>query len=102
MDGDGDRRIVSLEELPLRYRHAAWPMAELRGASTAQRDAVCQALLGPVVDVHPATAELVIARDHAELVERDGEWTTTHDVEPFHSCTVDATDLGDGTAGEAP
>ena len=86
VDGDGERRVVSLEELPLRYRHAAWPMAELRGASTGQRDAVCLALLDPVVDVHPGTVALVIGRDHAELVERDGEWTTTHDIEPFHRC----------------
>lgn len=94
VDRDGERRVVSLEELPLRYRHAAWPMAELRGASTAQRDAVCLALLDPVLDAHPGTVALVIGRDHAELVERDGEWTTTHDIEPFHEC--DARLLGAG------
>lgn len=99
VDGDGERQVVSLEELPLRYRHAAWPMAELRGASAARRDAVCLALLDPVVDVHPSTVELVIARDHAELVERDGEWLTTHDIEPIHSCTVDATGTGDDAGG---
>ena len=89
VDADGDRRVVSLEELPLRYRHAAWPMAELRSASDGRRDEVCTALLGAVVDVHPDTSELVIARDHARLVERDGEWATEHDLEPFHSCTTD-------------
>ena len=35
VDATGDRRVVSLEELPLRYRHAEWPMAELPGASAA-------------------------------------------------------------------
>ena len=88
VDADGDRRVVSLEELPLRYRHAAWPMAELRGASDDERDELCTALFNAVVDVHPDTDELVIARDDARLVERDGEWTTEHDLEPFHSCTA--------------
>jgi len=91
VDGDGERQVVSLEELPLRYRHAAWPIAESRGASAAERDALCQALLEPVVDVHPDTVELAIGRDHAELVERDGEWSTTHDIEPFLDCGVDGT-----------
>jgi hypothetical protein len=88
VDRDGDHRIVSLEELPLRYRHAEWPMADLPGASGARRDAVCDALFPAVAAVVPDLAELVIARDHARLVERDdGSWTTEHDVEPFHSCT---------------
>jgi hypothetical protein len=88
VEEDGTSRVVSLEELPLRYRHAAWPMSELPGASEARRTAVCEALLNPVRDLLPATSELVIARDHARLVEgEDGRWTTTHDIEPFHSCT---------------
>jgi hypothetical protein len=86
VDGRGERQIVSLEELPLRYRHAEWPMSELPGASQARRDAVCQALLEAVVDVHPDTAALELARDHARLVEANGDWSTEHDVEPFHSC----------------
>jgi hypothetical protein len=49
---------------------------------------VCDALFPAVAAVVPDLAELVIARDHARLVERDdGSWTTEHDVEPFHSCT---------------
>jgi hypothetical protein len=88
VDLDGDHRIVSLEDLPLRYRHAEWPMADLPGASDARRDAVCDALFPAVARVVPDLAELVIARDDARLVERDdGSWTTEHDVEPFHSCT---------------
>lgn len=86
VDAEGDRDVVSLEELPLGYRHAEWPMSELPGAGRARRDEVCQALLGAVVDARPGTTELVIARDHARLVEVDGEWTTRHDYEPFHSC----------------
>jgi len=87
VDGDGTTRVVSLEELPLRFRHAEWPMSELPGASEARRTAVCEALLNPVRALLPDTRELVIARDHARLVEGDDRhWTTTHDIEPFHSC----------------
>lgn len=88
VDDAGERDVVSLEELPLRYRHAEWPMSELPGASQARRDDVCEALLGPVVEARPGTVTLELARDHAELVEIDGNWQTTHDIEPFHSCHV--------------
>lgn len=86
IDGQGERRVVSLEELPLRYRHAEWPMAELPGASAERRDAVCGALLEAVVEVEPATVGLALSRDHARLVEDGGEWHTEHDVEEFHTC----------------
>jgi hypothetical protein len=87
VDGDGSHRVVSLEELPLRYRHAEWPMSELPGASEARRTAVCEALLTPVRNILPDTRELVIARDHARLVEGDdAHWSTVHEIEPFHSC----------------
>jgi hypothetical protein len=87
VDGAGERRVVSLEELPLRYRHAEWPIAELPGASEARRGDVCQALLGAVADAHPGAVALTLGRDHARLVEADGEWTTEHDIEPFYTCT---------------
>ncbi|HEX6417982.1 MAG TPA: hypothetical protein VFZ77_05785 [Acidimicrobiales bacterium] len=88
VDEAGGRRVVSLEELPLRYRHAEWPMAELPGASVERRDAVCRALLDPVLEVHPGTVGLSLSRDHARLVEIDGEWITEHDIEPFHTCAA--------------
>lgn len=88
VDGEGTGRPVDLEELPLGYRHAAWPMAELPGASTARREAVCQALLGAVAEVEPATVALNVTRDRQRLVERDGDWTLTHDPEVIHTCTV--------------
>ena len=88
VDAGGERRIVSLEELPLRYRHAEWPMADLPGASEARRDAVCRALAGAVAAAEPGTVEVVVGRDHARLVEDEhGHWSTEHDVEPFHACT---------------
>jgi hypothetical protein len=101
VDGDGARRVVSLEELPLGFRHAEWPMADLPGASVARRDAVCGALRDAATDVVPDLSELVIARDHARLVERDGDWTTEHDLEPFHSCTVAASTASAETTGAA-
>jgi hypothetical protein len=87
VDGDGSSRLVDLEELPLRYRHAEWPLADLPGASTQRRQAVCEALLGAVLDVEPGTAQLRIARDHARLAERDGGWTVIDDLEVIYTCT---------------
>jgi hypothetical protein len=93
VDDDGSSRLVDLEELPLRYRHAEWPMADLPGASAERRQAVCEALLGAVVDVEPGTSELRIARDRARLEEREGEWTVIDDLEVIHTCGP--ADLGD-------
>jgi hypothetical protein len=84
--GDGHARVVSLEELPLGYRHAEWPLADLPGASVERREAVCQALLGAVVEVEPEATALRIARDGAELVERGGDWVVVHDRETVHEC----------------
>jgi hypothetical protein len=86
VDEDGSSRLVDVEELPLRYRHAEWPMADLPGASTERRQAVCEALLGAVVDVEPATVELRIARDEAQLQERDREWVVMDELEVLHTC----------------
>ena len=95
VDDGGSARIVDLEELPLRYRHAEWPMSDLPGASTERRQAVCEALLGAVVDVEPTTVELRIARDRARLEERDDEWTVIDDLEVVHTCRP--ADLGPST-----
>ena len=93
---DGSSRPVDLEDLPLRYRHAEWPMAELPGASEERRQAVCEALLGAVVDVVPGTAAVEIVRDRQQLVKRDGEWTLTHDPEVVHTCTVPGSEPAGG------
>jgi hypothetical protein len=84
---DGGARVVSLEELPLGYRNAAWQMRELPGASDERREAVCQALLDAVLDVEPTTRSVTVARDRARL-ERDGDdWVTEHDMEPVTTCS---------------
>jgi hypothetical protein len=93
-DAAGETRTVSLEELPLRYRHAEWPMSELPGASDERRQDVCVALLDAVVDVEPATVELAVARDRARLVEEDGHWRTEHDYEAVATCSTGADALG--------
>jgi hypothetical protein len=95
VDGDGSSRLVDVEELPLRYRHAEWPMADLPGASTARRQAVCEALLGAVVDVEPSIAELRIARDQARLEEGDGEWAVVDDLDVIHTCRPADLEAGD-------
>ncbi len=56
---------VSLEELPLRYRNAEWPLSRLGRARDARREAVCRALLGAVRDERPEVARLEIVRDAA-------------------------------------
>ena len=86
VDADGRAQTVSLEELPLEYRHAEWPMAELPGASEQRRDDVCAALAEAVAAVRSRTLELRIVRDRQTLVEADGEWEVEHDPEVVHAC----------------
>ena len=86
VDADGKAMTVSLEDLPLGYRHAEWPIADLPGASEAKRQRVCQALADAVGEVRPTTVEVRLAKDAQELVKQDGEWVVTHDPEVFTSC----------------
>lgn len=83
---DGTGRTVSLEELPLRYRHAEWPMADLPDASEQRRDEVCEALAAAVVDVEPDMVELRIVRDRQTLVSDGDDWVVRHEPEVVHAC----------------
>jgi hypothetical protein len=86
---DGDSRTVSLEELPLRFRHAEWPMADLPEASQARRDEVCEALAAAVAHVEPSAVALRIVRDRQTLVADGGDgWVVHHDPEVVHSCAM--------------
>jgi hypothetical protein len=85
---DGSTRSLSFEDLPLRYRHAAWPMAGLPTATEARREDVCQALLEPAQDVVPGLVVLSLVRDRQRLVHREGEWVVTHDPEVVHTCAA--------------
>lgn len=82
----GESRTISLEELPLRFRHASWPMSELPGASQQRREDVCQALLGGTLLVMPDLTELRIVRDRQRLVRAPSGWVVTHAPETVHSC----------------
>lgn len=92
VDESGDESIVSLEELPLGYRHAEWPMADLPGASEGQRQHVCQALADAVAEARPGTVEVRVAKDAQELVEEDGDWVLTHDPEVVATCVPERSD----------
>lgn len=87
----GAGRAVDLDELALPYRTAEWPLAELPGASAARRDAVCDALLDAVVELHPDTVALQIVRDRQAQVERNDDWVVVHDREVFHRCRAEPT-----------
>lgn len=85
-DAQGNSRIVSYEELPLGYRNAAWRVADIRDASSDEREAVCNALLEAIVKVEPETTTVRLARDRAKLEKTSGEPTVTHDLETLHTC----------------
>lgn len=85
-DGDGEVRTVSLEELPLRYRHAEWPMSDLPDASPQEREDLCQAIAGAVAEVHPDVAEVRLVRDRQRLEEAADGWELRHDPEVVHAC----------------
>jgi hypothetical protein len=89
VDADGTTHGVSLERLPLPYRTAEWPMAELPHQSTARRDAVCGALLAAVVEVRPDAVALRLVRDRQAQVRERGEWIVEHDREVFHECGLE-------------
>ena len=79
VDEDGTVVRVSLEDLPLRYRHAEWPMAELPHASTARQQAVCGALLDAVVAVRPETTALHLVKERQRLVHEGDEYVVEAD-----------------------
>lgn len=84
---DGTSRLVDLEELPVAYSNAEWPLRSVGGGSEARAEELCQVLLDAVVDTDPGVVELYIARDAQALVEVDGEWTVSHDLDVRHTCS---------------
>lgn len=73
---------VAWVDLPLAYRLAAWPIAEIESASVARRDEVCQALFDVARDVVPGTTSLALVHDRSTF--RDDEVSTER--ERFHRC----------------
>lgn len=86
---DGASQRLDLEALPLRYRHAAWPMAGLPKASESRRQEVCEALLDAVVAQDADVASVGIVRDRQRLVESGGDWIVEHAPETIHTCAVE-------------
>jgi hypothetical protein len=84
---DGSATTVSLEELPLAYRHAEWPMADLPKKSEARRREVCEALAPAVAKAHPGTEAVAIVKDEQELVQRSKGWQVIHHVTAVTTCT---------------
>ena len=83
---DGSVREVDLEELPLAYRNAAWPLAELPAASDARQREVCEALLVGVRDALEGVASLLLVREDRHLEVVDGETQIAEGREAFEEC----------------
>ena len=77
---------VDLDDLPIAFRNAEWPLSNLGGAGDDRRDEVCQALLAGVAAELDDTQGLRIVRNERRLVEREGEWVVIEDRQPFHAC----------------
>lgn len=77
---------VDLEQLPLAFRNAAWPLADLPSASDARREAVCVALLHGVREAVPDATALVVVRERQEM---RGSTRVVAEREPIHECAVD-------------
>lgn len=87
VEADGSTRLLDLEELPMAYSNAEWPLRSVGGGSFERREELCTALLDAAVEVDPAIVSLQIARDRQELVQdEDGSWTVSHDLDIRHSC----------------
>ena len=84
---DGVTQPVDLEELPLAYRNAAWPLAELPGASEARQREVCAALLVGVRDVVSDARTLTLVRQRAHLDVVDGESVISTVDEDIEQCS---------------
>ena len=71
---------VDLEELPLAFRNAAWPLDDALHASTARRRAICEALLDGVRDAIPDATGLAVVRLRREMtvegiIDTPDPWT---------------------------
>lgn len=84
-DGDDTFREIDLEQLPLAFRNAGWPLAELPGASSSRRRAVCEALLDGVRDAVADVEELALVRERRAMRSAD-EPEITEDREVIERC----------------
>jgi hypothetical protein len=85
VDG-GETTELDPERLPLAYRHVAWPLAELDGASAPRRRAVCVALRDAALDVVEGADGVALVREVRTMsVEGDDE-RITEDREVIERC----------------
>ena len=76
---------VDLERLPLAFRNAGWPMAELPVAGEARQQAVCEALLVGVRSVDSSVEVLRLVREARRMTVGD-DVTIHEDREVVHEC----------------
>lgn len=67
---DGTVR-VDLEQLPLAFRNAAWPLDHALHASERRRGEICTALFEGVRDAIPDAEALTVVRLHRTMTDRD-------------------------------
>lgn len=80
---DVDGREVDLEELPLAFRNAAWPLAELPRAGEARQQEVCEALLTGVRARAPEARSLELVREERTMTVEG----IIEDREVLHRCS---------------
>ena len=74
---------LPLEELPLAYRNAAWPLDHARTASTERRSEICEALLVGVREADAVGGGIDLSEELAffdalALLERDAQQLAVH------------------------
>jgi len=79
---DGTVR-VDLEDLPLAFRNAAWPLDHSLHASDDRKQEICDALLVGVHDAIPDASTLAVVRLHRHM-STAGDVTDTS--EPWVTC----------------
>jgi hypothetical protein len=74
--------LVDLEDLPLAFRNAAWPLDHALHASDARKHEICDALVVGVRRAVPDATALMIVRLHrhmdgdGDVVDTPEEWVT--------------------------
>jgi hypothetical protein len=77
---------VDLERLPLAFRNAGWPLAELGHEGESRRQDVCEALLVGVRMVIPDARRLAIVRERRHMRVVDGDPVIDEHRERIHTC----------------
>ena len=73
---------VDLEELPLAFRNAAWPLDHSLHASDRRKREICDALLTGALEAVPEATALMVVRlhrhmdDDGDVTDEPEEWVT--------------------------